>query len=52
MLPLSPYRRPRYEGDRVSGKIEVACSMLADGFSAATIMKYTGLNESSILSLR
>jgi hypothetical protein len=31
---------------------EVARSMLADGFPAETIRKYTGLDESSILSLR
>jgi hypothetical protein len=31
---------------------EMARSMLADGFPAETIMKHTGLNESSILSLR
>jgi hypothetical protein len=34
------------------GKFEVARSMLADGFPAETIRKYTGLDESSILSLR
>jgi hypothetical protein len=34
------------------GKIEVARSMLADGLPAETIRKYTGLDESSILSLR
>ena len=34
------------------GKIEVARSMLADGLPAETIKKYTGLDESSILSLR
>ncbi|MDR0616493.1 MAG: hypothetical protein LBG29_06760 [Synergistaceae bacterium] len=33
------------------GKIEVARSMLADGLPAETIRKYTGLDESSILSL-
>jgi hypothetical protein len=33
-------------------KIEVARSMLADGLPAETIRKYTGLDESSILSLR
>ena len=33
------------------GKIEVARSMLADGFPAETIRKHTGLDESSILSL-
>ncbi|MDR1516398.1 MAG: hypothetical protein LBS45_11960 [Synergistaceae bacterium] len=31
---------------------EVARTMLADGFTTKTIMKYTGLDESSILSLR
>jgi predicted transposase YdaD len=31
--------------------IEVARSMLADGLPAETIRKYTGLDESSILSL-
>jgi predicted transposase YdaD len=34
------------------GKFEVARSMLADGLPAETIRKYTGLDESSILSLR
>jgi predicted transposase/invertase (TIGR01784 family) len=34
------------------GKIEVARSMLADGLPAEAIRKYTGLDESSILSLR
>jgi predicted transposase/invertase (TIGR01784 family) len=34
------------------GKIEVARSMLSDGFPAETIRRYTGLDESSILSLR
>jgi predicted transposase/invertase (TIGR01784 family) len=34
------------------GKFEVARSMLTDGFPAATIKKYTGLDENSILSLR
>jgi predicted transposase/invertase (TIGR01784 family) len=33
-------------------KLEVARSMLADGLTAETIRKYTGLDESSILSLR
>ena len=32
--------------------LEVARSMLADGFPAETIRKHTGLDESSILSLR
>jgi predicted transposase/invertase (TIGR01784 family) len=32
-------------------KFEVARSMLADGLPAEKIMKYTGLDESSILSL-
>ncbi|MDR3331620.1 MAG: hypothetical protein LBT08_03230, partial [Synergistaceae bacterium] len=31
---------------------EVARSMLADGLPAETIRKYTGLDESSILSLK
>jgi predicted transposase/invertase (TIGR01784 family) len=31
------------------GKFEVARSMLADGFPAAAIKKYTGLDENSIL---
>jgi predicted transposase/invertase (TIGR01784 family) len=34
------------------GMEKVARSMLADGLTAETIMKYTGLDESSILSLR
>jgi predicted transposase YdaD len=34
------------------GKFEVARSMLADGLPAETVRKYTGLDESSILSLR
>jgi predicted transposase YdaD len=34
------------------GKIEVARSMLADGFTFETVKKYTGLNERDILSLR
>jgi hypothetical protein len=34
------------------GKFEVARSMLADGLPAETIRKYTGLEESAILSLR
>ncbi|MDR1471420.1 MAG: hypothetical protein LBS75_02765 [Synergistaceae bacterium] len=37
---------------KAEGKFEVARSMLADGLPAATIRKYTGLDESSILSLR
>ncbi|MDR3331050.1 MAG: hypothetical protein LBT08_00335, partial [Synergistaceae bacterium] len=37
---------------KAEGKFEVARSMLADGLSAETIRKYTGLDESSILSLR
>jgi predicted transposase YdaD len=32
--------------------LDVARSMLADGLPAETIMKYTGLDEKSILSLR
>jgi predicted mannosyl-3-phosphoglycerate phosphatase (HAD superfamily) len=36
---------------RMEGKFEVARSMLADGLPAETIKKYTGLDESSILSL-
>jgi predicted transposase/invertase (TIGR01784 family) len=41
----------RKEG-RKEGKFEVARSMFADGFPTETIRKYTGLDESSILSLR
>jgi predicted transposase/invertase (TIGR01784 family) len=41
----------RAEG-KAEGKFEVARSMLADGLPAETIKKYTGLDESSILSLR
>jgi predicted transposase/invertase (TIGR01784 family) len=37
---------------RMEGKFEVARSMFADGFPTETIRKYTGLDESSILSLR
>jgi hypothetical protein len=40
------------EKGREKGKFEVARSMLADGFPAETVRKYTGLDESSILSLR
>jgi hypothetical protein len=34
------------------GKFEVARTMLSDGIPAETVRKYTGLDESSILSLR
>jgi hypothetical protein len=34
------------------GKIEVARSMLADGFTFETVKKYTGLNAKDVLSLR
>jgi hypothetical protein len=34
------------------GKIEVARSMLADGFAFETVKKYTGLQEKDVLSLR
>jgi hypothetical protein len=34
------------------GKIEVARSMLADGFAFEIVKKYTGLNERDVLSLR
>jgi hypothetical protein len=34
------------------GKMEVACSMLADGFTIETVRKYTGLDERDILSLK
>jgi predicted mannosyl-3-phosphoglycerate phosphatase (HAD superfamily) len=40
------------EEARMEGKFEVARTMLADGLPAETIRKYTGLDESSILSLR
>jgi hypothetical protein len=40
------------EEARMEGKFEVARTMLADGLPAETIKKYTGLDESSILSLR
>ena len=40
------------EEARVEKACEVARSMLADGLPAETIRKYTGLDESSILSLR
>jgi predicted transposase/invertase (TIGR01784 family) len=44
-------REGEREGER-KGKFEVARTMLADGLPAETIRKYTGLDESSILSLR
>jgi hypothetical protein len=37
---------------REEGKFDVARLMLADGFPPETVRKYTGLDESSILSLR
>jgi predicted transposase/invertase (TIGR01784 family) len=40
------------EKGREERKIEVARTMLADGLTAETIRKYTGLAENSILSLR
>jgi hypothetical protein len=40
------------EKGKEKGKEEVARSMLADGLPTETIRKYTGLDESSILSLR
>jgi hypothetical protein len=40
------------EEGKAEGKFEVARSMLSDGLPAETIMKYTGLDESSLLSLR
>jgi hypothetical protein len=39
------------EKGKAEGKFEVARTMLADGLPAETIRKYTGLDESSILSL-
>ncbi|MDR3354113.1 MAG: hypothetical protein LBO21_03675, partial [Synergistaceae bacterium] len=47
--------RGRAEGEAMGearGKFEVARSMLADGLPVETIMKYTGLDKNSILSLR
>jgi hypothetical protein len=40
------------EEGREEGKIEVASSMLADGFAIETVRKYTGLNEREILLLK
>jgi hypothetical protein len=37
---------------KAEGKFEVARSMLADGFPAEAVRKYTGFDESSILSLK
>jgi predicted transposase/invertase (TIGR01784 family) len=45
-------RREGKEEGRRENKFEVARTMLADGLPAETIRKYTGLDESSILSLR
>jgi hypothetical protein len=41
----------RWEG-KEEGKFEVARSMLAEGLPAEIIRKCTGIDESSILSLR
>jgi predicted transposase/invertase (TIGR01784 family) len=41
----------REEG-KIEGKFEIARSMLADGLPVEIIRKYTGLDESSILSLK
>ncbi|MDR1471518.1 MAG: hypothetical protein LBS75_03255 [Synergistaceae bacterium] len=43
--------RGRAEGE-ARGKFELARTMLADGLPTETIKKYTGLDESAILSLR
>jgi predicted transposase/invertase (TIGR01784 family) len=40
------------EKGRAEGKFEVARSMLAEGLSTQTVRKYTGLDESVIMSLR
>jgi hypothetical protein len=40
------------EEGKTEKAFDVARSMFADGLPAETIMKYTGLDESSILSLR
>jgi predicted transposase YdaD len=40
------------EEGEIKKAFDVARSMLADGLPAKTIMKYTGLDENSILSLR
>jgi hypothetical protein len=45
------WKKGRMEGEE-KGKVEVARSMLADGFPTETIKKHTGLNESAILALR
>jgi predicted transposase YdaD len=47
---LEGEREGKLKGKR-EGLFEVARSMLADGFSAETIGKYTGLSERDILSL-
>ncbi|MDR1731715.1 MAG: hypothetical protein LBR61_06425 [Synergistaceae bacterium] len=44
--------RDAREYGREEGKFEVARSMLADGVPAETVRKYTGLDESSIRSLK
>jgi predicted transposase YdaD len=60
-IPLSEYAQAiaKEEGliegiekGREEGKIEVARSMLADGFAFETVKKYTGLNDRDVLSLR
>jgi hypothetical protein len=52
-IPLSEYLNEiDKEEAMMEGKFEVARTMLADGLPAETIKKYTGLDESSILSLR
>jgi predicted transposase/invertase (TIGR01784 family) len=56
-IPLSEYVQEIAKEEGIiegmeKGKFDVARSMLADGLPAETIRKYTGLDESSILSLR
>jgi hypothetical protein len=52
-IPLNEYSKQiDIEMAKEEKAFEVARSMLADGLPAETIRKYTGLDESSILSLR
>jgi hypothetical protein len=52
-IPLSKYAEEfAKEEGKEEGRFEVARTMLADGLPTETIKKYTGLDESSILSLR
>ena len=52
IIPLSEYQKQsEMEYLKEEGKLEVARNMLADGFSAEQIRKYTGLDEEDILAL-